>query len=336
MEEQQPKPNFYFPRPIAEAGDRVSLLFGLSGMVRHGLIKDDGLELLKGNLHTARFRGAVDEIKHGLKKGESLSGLIGARPKVFGRFATAMCDNDISNGKALAAALNKSAKFEARHREMRDRLIDNLTYPTIILILLIYIAAASILMVVPIFTDLFMELGGALPAFLQFVVDGIIWWPLLFALILIVAVWLGAFNVKIRVPFISRIYDWLSDVMVADFLSVALAAGVGLNKAMEASSRVVKDPEKARALKKLGGKIGEGDSVLSSSFKWYLTAGYRRGDLSEACSEFARIQEQRIEMRVKNVNQALEAALVLILGIGTGIIVVGLLSGVNLLSYLMW
>ena len=151
---------------------------------------------------------------------------------------------------------------------------------------------------------------------------------------------LTAFGAKnkypnVRVAFVSGLYSKLSEIMLADYLSLSLKSGIALEKAFAAASSFVQPASKSKDAKGLSERIASGNSLdaaldsfkaLSPSLKWYLSAGYKRGDLPNACAEFAILEEQRLLRRLKLINRILESSLILILGLAVAIMVIGIYS----------
>ena len=156
------------PRSMDD-GKALHLVRALATLLEAGLTLDHALRLLAGLDDDPASARAVSALREGIRKGEALSSAMAARPDLF----TPLQVNLVRAGEAagdLPQALARLADHLERTQALRESVRSALVYPA----LLLFVAALSVvgllLFVVPGFSQMFEEMGQALPLATRLVV----------------------------------------------------------------------------------------------------------------------------------------------------------------------
>ena len=148
----------------------------LSTLLRSGQPLDSALSILMSiSGEDSQFSTHLMNIRDGLKRGHTFADALEGEGGLFSNFYVQMIRAGESGG-ALESVLSRLSVHLERSKEVRDSLISALIYPMILL----FVALTSILIlmtyVIPQFSDLFNDMGAALPLSTQItmaVADGL-------------------------------------------------------------------------------------------------------------------------------------------------------------------
>ena len=171
-------------REVAEFTQQLSTLLGA------GLPLDRSLHVLLDLAENDRVKKTVAEIRDRVREGGSLSDALEEQHGAFNRlFVNMVRAGEI--GGTLDSTLARLTDYLERSRDLKDSVISALIYP----ILLLFLAAGSLILllvyVIPQFMPIFEELGGDLPFITKVVLGAAsilqsFWWALALITMLIV------------------------------------------------------------------------------------------------------------------------------------------------------
>ncbi len=330
-------------------GDLLTFTTELSVLLNAGLPLDRSLNILAEILEKPETRAIVQGILKSIREGSSFSDALQRHPRMFSRLYVNMVRAGESGG-VLDAVLEKLNDFLETSKELRDSVFSSMIYPLILLgtggisiiVLLTY--------VLPKFSVIFSELGGAMPlptqvllAFSQGLRD--YWW-----LMIAVPVTLGIlFKKNIGSPagrlrwdrFKLRILrDLITKLETARFcrtLGTLLKSGVPLLQALNNAKEVIGNQVIAEAIDRVskGVKEGRGMSlplaaanVLPPLALSMVKVGEETGQLDTMLMKVAATYEKSLRVAVKRFISFLEPALILLMGIVIGFIVLSMLTAI--------
>ena len=179
----------YFPTRVVEAvGEESSGLFSgfrsskrikpkqvefftfqLATLVKAGIPLDRALVTCSEQAESAELRRLVEDIRADVEQGSSLSEAMAKHPKHFNDLYTNMVRSG-QEGGVLGLVLGRLSEFSRQQRELRDSVVSALIYPIILLFIAVIIVAVMMLVVIPRFTTMFLEMGMDLPASTRFLI----------------------------------------------------------------------------------------------------------------------------------------------------------------------
>src|SRR5262249_59093073 len=105
----------------------------------------------------------ANQVRIDVEKGSSLSNALAKHPKVFSRLYIAMVKAGEIGG-VLDSVLLRLADTIEKQVELRRKVKSAMTYPAVVGCLVLIIVTAMLLFVIPMFQNIYKELGGSLPA----------------------------------------------------------------------------------------------------------------------------------------------------------------------------
>ncbi|MGZ4120649.1 MAG: type II secretion system F family protein, partial [Actinomycetota bacterium] len=131
-------------------------------MINSGLSLLRALNILAEQTDNSRFREVLSTVRTDVEKGQSLSQALAKHPKVFSRLYVAMIKAGETGG-VLDKTLLRMAETMEKEVALRHKIKSAMTYPVVVFGLVIIIVTAMLLFVVPMFKNLYTQLGGTLP-----------------------------------------------------------------------------------------------------------------------------------------------------------------------------
>jgi type IV pilus assembly protein PilC len=139
-------------------------------MIDAGLPLIQCLDLLSSQLENVDFKKILVDVKATVESGATLADALGKHPKVFDRLFV----NLVAAGEAggvLDTILARLAGYMEKSMKLKKEVKSALTYPIMVCIGAGIVTLILLIFVIPIFQDMFRDMGSALPAPTQFVVD---------------------------------------------------------------------------------------------------------------------------------------------------------------------
>src|SRR5262249_25892384 len=132
-------------------------------MINSGLSLLRSLAILADQTENKVLAGIVNEVRLDVEKGSSLSNALAKHPKAFNRLYVAMVKAGEIGG-SLDSVLMRPADTIEKQVELRRKVRSAMTYPAVVAVLVLIIVSAMLLFIIPMFKNLYAELGGTLPA----------------------------------------------------------------------------------------------------------------------------------------------------------------------------
>jgi type IV pilus assembly protein PilC len=138
-------------------------------MINSGLSLLRSLYILAEQTESKALAAVVNQVRIDVETGSSLSQALAKHPKAFNRLYVSMVKAGEVGG-ALDSVLMRLADTIEKQVELRRKVKSAMTYPTVVAILVLTIVTAMLLFVIPMFQDIYKQLGGSLPAPTQFLI----------------------------------------------------------------------------------------------------------------------------------------------------------------------
>ena len=135
----------------------------LATLTEAGLPLLRNLNILADQWPSGRFRDTILDTAELVEEGQPLSDALSQHPEAFDPLFVNMARAGEAGG-VLDTVLNRLADFMERAQGMRDRTRSALAYPIVIFVIAILVITGLMVFVIPKFSELFDEMGMALPA----------------------------------------------------------------------------------------------------------------------------------------------------------------------------
>ncbi len=333
--------------PKVKLADQAVFARQFATMVNAGLSLIRSLNILGEQADNPELARVITEVRLDIERGSSLSAALGQHPKIFNRLFLAMVRAGETGG-ALDVVLLKLASLIERQVELRRRIRSAMTYPIAVLSLVSMIALAMLLFVVPVFKDLYSDLGGTLP-FPTRVLLGVSGMVRRFAIILVPGTvgavvlfrrWkatpvgrAGWDRFKLRVPVLGKLVRKTAMSRFSSTLSVLLRSGVPVLEALEITSQTVDNAVVAQAIIDTQSAVKAGESLSSPLARYpifppmvvqMLAVGEETGAVDELLEKVAGFYDDEIEATVDALTSLLEPLMIVVMGLVVGGMVVAL------------
>lgn len=134
----------------------------LSTMIGAGLPLLKALTILADQSENPKLAATLDDVRGSVEGGSSFSDALAKHPREFPPiFLNLVRAGEV--GGFLEASLDSVAKNYEKEVELKATIKSALTYPVVVLIMALLAVVGMILFIVPVFDDLFKDLGGELP-----------------------------------------------------------------------------------------------------------------------------------------------------------------------------
>jgi type IV pilus assembly protein PilC len=290
--------------------------------------------------------------------GRSLAEAFAQEEEHLGKMTSAMVAAGESSGK-LHESLTKLADLcEARVR-LKRKIVSALTYPAVMMVLVITIFFVMLIVVVPTFKNIYDQLGGELPALtalmmgLSDLIRGhILWGP--------VVIFGSVFGFKklkkskkfrlikdkvvFKLPMFGSLFLSSAVARMATTLSSSLGAGVQLLDSLQLAGEVAGNSIFEDAIGEIRNDVRDGKSlgnamsrqpVVPDMFTSLVMIGEETGALDDLLFKYAEILEEEVETRVEGITSVIEPIMIMVFGGLVGVMVVSLyLPIINIFKFL--
>jgi len=320
----------------------------LATMISSGLSLLRALYVLEEQTEAPKLRRAITSVRQDVEAGLALSQAMAKHPKVFSDLFVAMVRAGETGGN-LEEVLDRVAIQLEKDDNLRRTVRSAMVYPILIGVFAVAVLIGMVLFIIPIFADMFEDLGGELPALTQFMIslsDGMreFWYLLLLvpvALVVAFRKWKrsdrGGYMwdaLKLRFP--MRIGDIVRKIAVARFartLGTLTASGVPILQAIDitartAGNRVISDP-----MAEVADRVREGQplatplartGVFPVMVTQMLSVGEETGAMDRMLHKLADFYDDEVATSLKSLTSIIEPLMMIGVGAIVGLVVIAM------------
>lgn len=338
-----------FPSRV-KVDEQIMFTKNLSGMLKAGLSLARALSVLEKQTKNKTLNNILGSIRKEIDRGETFSDSLAKFPKVFSHLFVSMVRAGEESGN-MSGALSEIGMNLEKANVITKKVKGALMYPSVILGVMVIIAALMFAFVVPTLAKTFEDVGGNLPASTQLIINIGNLFSQHFALMmiglfgfgfgfikLVRAKFMGPYidKIVVKLPLIGTLVKELNTARTARTLSSLITSGVPITRAIEITEDVVQNIYYKKVL--AGARISvEKGSNFSDSFKKatdlypvmmgeMMEVGEETGKLSDMLLEIALFYETEVENKTKNLSTIVEPLLMVIIGAAVGFFAVSMIS----------
>jgi type IV pilus assembly protein PilC len=319
----------------------------LSTMVDSGLSVVRSLGILAAQVENPTFAKILEAVRLDLEHGLSLSAACAKHPKAFSHlFCTLVQAGEVGGNldevlKSLAETIEKQAQL---NRTIRSAM----TYPGVVLCVMVLIFTAMLVFIVPVFQNLFSSLGGKLPLPTQILIQisSIMTsaWVLLVIGVIVAAIigvkkWISTpegrrkwDRLLLKPPVFGQLFHKLALARMTSTLASLIGSGVPILESLDICSdtsgnRTVGDvlllaKEGVRAGRPLADPLREHEDIIPTLVVQMIEVGEQTGALDEMLKKVGEFYDQEVEVTVNNLTALLEPLLTVMMGCMVGAMVI--------------
>ena len=319
----------------------------LSTMVDSGLSVVRSLGILGGQAENKELARILLAVRLDVEHGSALSVACARHPKVFSQlFCTLVHAGEV--GGNLDEVLGNLATTIEKQANLNRTIRSAMTYPAVVLSVMVVIFTAMILFIVPVFQNLFKSLGGQLPLPTQILIDvsKIVASP--WVLVIIAVIIGGIYGLRkwiatdegrvkwdrlmLRPPIFGPLFHKVALARVTSTLASLMSSGVPILESLDicadtAGNRTVGDvlrqaKDGVREGRPLADPLREHEDVIPSLVVQMIEVGEQTGALDSMLNKVAEFYDQEVESTVNNLTSLLEPLLTVFMGAGVGTMVI--------------
>jgi type IV pilus assembly protein PilC len=310
----------------------------LATLLRAGMPLVQSLELLKGRVTSAVFRGVLEDIHERVRSGTALSDAFAAHADLFPSVYTASLLAGERSGN-LDAVLRRYVEYTKIITNVKRKTVSALVYPAILVTLAIGLVSLIVLKVVPAFSDFYASFGAQLPVVTRIIVrvSEFIrsqFFVLFFALLggsAALAGWLRQKGQQARfdhlllgVPMLGDVARKFSTSQMARTVATLLGGGLPLVNALDIASKSIGNQFMAAQLTIVSGRVREGESfaraleargVFPDVAVKMAEVGESTGALQDMLNTVADFYDEEISTTMERFVTLVEPVLLVVMGI---------------------
>ena len=311
-------------------------------MTSSGMSLLRSLSILEEQTSSPPLKKAVGEVRTDVAAGVSLSSAMAKNDRIFPRLMVAMVRAGEAGGM-IDAALEQIADSLEKDTALRGKIKSALTYPAIVLGFTFVLIAAVLIFIVPIFEQMFKNLGGELPAITQFLVDAShnMWWigPL------VVGGGIGGSvlfkrrlreseefrlrvdQAKLKMPVFGPLFRKLAMSRFSRNLGLLLNVGVPVMQALSVVGETTGNEVINAAMKDVQAAVRDGQP-MSSALRHHkifpemvtqmIEVGEESGQISQMLDKVADFYDREVDSAAESLTASIEPIMVLVMGAVVG------------------
>jgi len=321
-----------------------------SVMINAGLPLIKCLDIQVAQVESERFKGILKDLISAVEGGSTLADALREHRVVFGDLYVNMVEAG-EKGGSLATILARLADYLEKADAIKRKVKGAMVYPAAIVIVAVIAVTVLLMFVIPVFAQLFGDLGGQLPLptriviamsdflgkYFLFIVAAII------VLILAVRYYyktevghLQIDSIIIKLPIFGTLIKKQAIARFSRTLSTLLSSGVNILDALEITAGTTGNKLVENAVMRSRTSIAQGESIAEPLSKekalfppmvvQMITIGEQTGGLDEMLAKVADFYDDEVDQAVANLMNALEPLVIVFLG--------GVIGGMVMAMYL--
>jgi type IV pilus assembly protein PilC len=321
--------------------DKIVFTRQLATLIGAGLPLSQSMRTVLEQTQNKAMQQMIQEVIADIEGGRALSDSFAKHPKVFDNVFLALVAAGEASG-TLDDALKRVAAQQEKDAAMMSKIKGALTYPIIVLVVILAVIGFMLVAVVPQVKNLYKDLNKELPWITQIMVSTAdffinFWW-----LVLIIAGIAGYFLVqylkteagiktkdtlKLNVPMFKGMFRKLYMARFSRTGQTLLSTGVAMLDMLRITSTAVNNTIIAQGIDRAAEKV-KGGKALSSSLKnedyflemvpQMIKIGEQSGKIDEMMGKCAQIYEDELDEEIRTISTAIEPVLMVVLAVVAG------------------
>lgn len=316
-------------------------------MIDAGLPILQCLEILASEESNKRFRKIIEDLKSDIEGGGSLSKAFAKYPDVFDELFV----NLTAAGEAagiLDVILNRLSNYLEKSLKLKSKVKGAMSYPASVLVISVGVVILILYKVVPVFEEMFTDMGAALPGPTQILIDAsrfLQGYVIHIAAIFVIAVFLfqryyktesGRLRIDtllLKIPLFGILFKKVAVARFSRTLAAMVGGGVPILDGLEIVSKTAGNRVVENALMETRKSVSEGDTIAeplgaSGIFPPLVVSmigvGENSGKLDEMLVKIADFYDDEVDAAVAALTSLLEPFMIVFLGGMVGAVLIAL------------
>ncbi len=338
--------------------DKVVFMRQLATMVGAGLPLTRGLQVMEQQISNPLFKRVITQVKSSVEAGKSLAESFRNSDQVFDDITINLIEAGESSGN-LDDILNKLAIELEDSKKLQGKLKGALTYPLILLVIIVGVMVLMMLVLVPAMSDIYGEFGGELPTITRIMVamsDFFLgyWWAIvivLLGLLIGYKVWVDTPKGKrtkdkiiVKIPIMGVIISKMQLAQFTRLLGLLLGSGLSIIRALELTAMSLSNDMFKEVIFEAKEEVERGGSLAlpiarSDYFPLIVSSmiavGEETGELDTVLAKVSQYYKEEVDQATENMSSLLEPVFLVIMGVAVAFIALGVYTPMFQLSEVM-
>jgi len=321
--------------------DKIVFTRQLATLIGAGLPLAQSIRTVLEQTQNKRLQGIIQEVIAEVEGGRQLSEAFGKHPEVFDKIFLALVSAGEASG-TLDEALKRVAAQQEKDAAMMSKIKGAMTYPVIVLVVILGVMIFMLLSVVPQVAKLYHDMKKTLPFLTQIMINSAsflihYWWAVL--IVIGALIYFGRqyarteagikmFDTfKLNVPFFKGMFRKLYMARFARTGQTLLATGVAMLDMLRISAEGVSNVVVAASIDRASEKV-KGGKALSASLEpedyilpmvpQMIKIGEQSGKIDEMMGKTAQVYEDELDEEIRTISTAIEPILMVVLAVVAG------------------
>lgn len=319
----------------------LTFTVNLATLLDAGIPLLEGLSSLSHDIGSPRVKSVILDLGKRIQAGSSLKDALAASPTSFSELYQALVGVGEATGK-LDSVLNDLAKMLEWQLDLRSKIREVMTYPTILGLVLIGVVTLMVIKVIPMFKSVLEAVNVALPLPTQvmFALSDLAQrrWPLVVAQLGVLAVAIAVANrtdrgrllldsAKLRVPLFGPLLQKIVLSRFSRTLSVCLNAGLNAIESLRLSMKAAGNAKVAHAVERAETAIRTGQGLRDSLAQTgvfpplvlrMVAVGEQSGKLGQCLEKINQFYDREIPATIRMVFALFEPIMIVCIGVIIG------------------
>ncbi len=319
----------------------------LALIIKAGISVQEGISIMVGDVQDGRGKEVLQTILSHVEEGRTLSFALQQCGR-FPKYVVDMVDIGETSGR-LDEVMDSLSTYYERNEAINQSIKNAVTYPMVMIGMMAVVIAILVIKVLPIFHQVFRQLGSDMSAFAQGIMDfgtalsHYSVWIVAVVLVLILAVSLmkrtkGGRAALARIydtlPFMRSLSDKIAAGRFASAMALMLSSGLDTDQSLEMAGELIENKKTKTKIAGMKDLMAQGTSfsgallqmkVFSGVYASMLTVGFKTGAVDTVMKKIAQRYEEEIDANISSLISVLEPTLVAVLSIIVGMILLSVM-----------
>lgn len=340
----------FFENLISHVGVKDVVVFSrqFSVMISASVPVVEALKVIAAQSEKGKLKQIIGEISDEVNNGETLSGALAKRPKLFSNFYISVVKSGEQSGK-LDEALNYIADEMEKDYDMSSKIKGAMIYPTFVVVMMVAIGFLMMIFVVPKLTSIITEAGGELPTptkILIAVSDFLTnyWWIVIGGVIALIAGFRMYLKSKtgrrqfdyiiLHMPIFGPLLRMIYLVRFTRSMNTLIIGGVNISSSLKVAGEVVNNTYYQDLITQTIVEVQGGNSICTVFVKskeipamvsQMMMVGEKTGKLDVVLERITTFYNREITTLLSGLMSLIEPALMVAMGLGVGVMVAAIL-----------
>lgn len=324
-------------------------------VLKSGIAPVEGVPLIAEELTQPRLKKALDEISDDITQGSSFYEAL-RNQSLFPEYLISMTQLGEKTGM-LDRVMDNLAKYYDRDYRLQKKFRSSITYPLILMGLMLGVILLLILKILPMFANILSSLGGEMPQVTRVLLSlgqGLIQiGPILIGVIVLILIGIIYYGrtdagelyfdrLRMNLPYLGKIYRKVSAARFSHGMALVLRSGMTFEEGLDAVEQIIGNRYVRTKIIEAGDRIRAGETpadaftqlgLYPNLFIRMMRIGHKTGELDQMMGKISDVYDEEVEDSLNLLANAIEPILVISLSAIVAVILLAvMLPLINIMS----